>query len=106
MMIITNVELYNQLKTGDREAFIKWMGSHAKEIEQLALQYGCNSLQVQQVTEATFKKLYNQLTEIVDENQLRLVQYKIGLSLLGDMDLPLEKETFLPFEEDQQLHEK
>jgi DNA-directed RNA polymerase specialized sigma24 family protein len=106
MIIITDIEVFNQLKTGDREAFVKWMGSHTKKLEQLAVQYGCNSLQVQQVTEATFKKLYNQLTEAEDENELRLFMYKIGLTLLENMDLPHEMEKLLPFEEDQQLHEK
>ena len=106
MIIIADVELFNQLKTGDREAFVKWMGDHSKKIEQLAVQYGCSSVQVQQITVATFKKLYNQLTEIEDENQLRLFMYKSALQLLSKTELPQDKENFLPFEEDQQLHEK
>ena len=106
MIIITNIELFNQLKTGDREAFVKWMGSHSKKIEQFVVQYGCSSNQVQQVTEATFRKLYNQLTELEDENQLRLSMYKIALKSISNMELPNDKETVLPFEEDQQLHEK
>ena len=105
-MIITNIELFNQLKTGDREAFVKWMGSYSKKIEQFAVQYGCSSNQVQQVTEATFRELYNQLTQLVDENQLRLFMYKIALKIISNIELPNDKETVLPFEEDQQLHEK
>ncbi|QUW23230.1 hypothetical protein JSQ81_06750 [Sporosarcina sp. Marseille-Q4063] len=106
MIIITDVEFFNQLKTGDREAFVKWMGDHSKKIEQLAVQYGCSSLQVQQITEATFRKLYNQLTEVEDENHLRLFMYKAALILIKNMEQPDEKEKLLPFEEDQQLHEK
>ena len=106
MIIIADVELFNQLKTGDRETFVKWMGDHSRKIEQLAVQYGCSSVQVQQITVATFKKLYNQLTVIEDENQLRLFMYKSAIQLLGNMELPQDKENFLPFEEDQQLHEK
>ena len=105
-MKITNIELFNQLKTGDQEVFIKWMGSHSKKIEQFVVQYGCSSNQVQQVTEATFRELYNQLTELEDENQLRLSMYKIALKLIRNMELPNDKENVLPFEEDQQLHEK
>ena len=106
MIIITDIELFNQLKKGHREDFVKWMGSHTEKIEQLAVQYGCSSLQVQQVTEDTFKNLYNQLTEAEDENQLRLFKYKTALQLLSNTELPQDKENFLPFEEDQQLHEK
>ena len=106
MIIITDVELFNQLKTGDREAFEKWMGDHSKKIEQLAVQYGCSSFQVQQVTEATFRELYKQLIELVDENQLRLFMYKIALKSIRKIKLPNDNENVLPFEEDQQLHEK
>ena len=81
MTIIEDVELFNQLKAGDREAFVKWMGSHSKKIEKFVVQFGCSSNQVQQVTEATFRKLYNRLTELEDENQLRLTMYKIALQL-------------------------
>ena len=83
-MKITNIELFNQLKTGDREAFVKWMGSHSKKIEQFVVQYGFSSNQVQQITEATFRELFNQLTELVDENQLRLSMYKIALKSIKE----------------------
>ncbi|WP_172373862.1 sigma-70 family RNA polymerase sigma factor [Sporosarcina jiandibaonis] len=106
MIIIADVELFNQLKTGDREALKKWMAIHSKKIEQFAVQYGCGSTQLQQVTKATFRKLNSQLTEAEDVNQLRLFMYKITLTIIRNMELPHDKENFLPFEEDQQLHEK
>ena len=105
-MVITNIELFNQLKTGDRDVFEKWMVTYSGKIEKFAVQYGCSTNQVQQVTEATFRELYNQLTELVDEDQLRLSMYKITLKSLRNMELPYDKENVLPFEEDQQLHEK
>ncbi len=81
-------------------------GKSLKRNREIGVQYGFSSNQVQQVTEATFRKLYNQLTELVDENQLRLFTYKIALKLISNMELPNDIENVLPFEEDQQLHEK
>jgi len=82
------------------------MNTQVKRIELLALQFGCNTIQIQQVTQATFRKLHSQITEVKNEQQLCLRMYQIAFDTMKKLEQSAEEETRLQFEEDQQLHNR
>ena len=106
MEITEDIALFNQLQSGDRNTFEQWMNTQAKKIELLAFQYGCNTNQIQQVTKATFRKLHSQIAEVESEKQLCLRMYQIAFDTARNLEQLPDEENRLPFEEDQQLHEK
>lgn len=84
--------------------FEEWMDLYAHQIERFAFQNGCSSEQATQLTVEIFREIYNGEKKM-DEGKLSI--YKIALDKLAHtQQIDSEKETILPFEEDQQLHKK
>lgn len=100
-------ELMQKVRAGEKDAFEKWMGIYSGDIERFAIQYGCASKQAADVAEETFRKLYNQLDSIGNEESLVSTLYKNALNSLAYVqftDAP--NESIFPFEEDQELHDQ
>ena len=52
---------------------------YSKDIEHFAIQYGCALKQAADVAEETFRKFYNQLDSIDNEESLVYILYKNAL---------------------------
>ncbi|WP_203249249.1 RNA polymerase sigma factor [Sporosarcina beigongshangi] len=88
----------------DIALFEEWMDLYAHQIERFAFQYGYSSEKAAQLTVETFRAIYNNEEKMVEG---KLSIYKIALDqLVHAQQSDSEEETILPFEEDQQLHEK
>jgi len=104
---VEEFELIQRVRAGEITAFEKWMDIYSEDIERFAIQYGCAAKQAADVTEETFRKLYNELEHFDNEESLVCMLYKKvlkSLAFVQQTDAP--NETIFPFEEDQELHDK
>lgn len=101
------LELIQQMKTGDLAAFEKWMRIYAPSIERLAIQYGCTPEQAAEVTEATFRTLLRDSKIADEEGRLLYYLYQVAIEKLTHIQLTeVTNKSIFSFEEDQQLYEK
>lgn len=101
------IDLIQQLKIGNSTVYSKWIELHSGGIERLAIQYGCEREEAACVAEETFAEIYNNLENVIDEEQLVYSLYKVAITKIEPVEPTklAHKKTF-PFEEDEQLHEK
>ncbi len=101
------IELIQQMMTGDTSAFDQWMDYHSDNLERFAIQCGCTRERAGKVTEETFRSFYTDLENVNDEERLRYDLYRIMLEkLVAFQETEPLQAAILSFEEDQQLHEK
>ncbi|MBO0589637.1 hypothetical protein [Sporosarcina sp. E16_8] len=104
---MTEFELVQKVRAGEREAFEKWMDIYSGDVERFAIQYGCAPKQAADVAEETFRKLHIQLDSIGNEESLVCMLYKHALKSLTYVQLTdAPNETLFTFEEDQELHDQ
>lgn len=84
-----------------------WMDRFGGSIERLAIQYGCIREQAKRITEETFRSYDKKLCSQSDAKELQILLYQVALEKLESIPQTVPSEaTFLPFEEDRQLHKK
>ena len=101
---VEGLEVIQQMKKGDFQAYETWLEMYAKNIAQFAFQYGCTVDESSEVVTQTFRILFKKLEGIANEPQLICLMYQIASEKLVDVELS-ETEN-LQFEEDKLLHNK
>ena len=101
---VEGLEVIQQMKKGDFQAYETWLEMYAKNIARFAFQYGCTVEESSEVVTQTFRILFKKLEGIANEPQLIFLMYQIANEKLVDVELS-ETEN-LQFEEDKLLHNK
>ncbi|MFC5602181.1 RNA polymerase sigma factor [Sporosarcina koreensis] len=96
--------LQSKILTGDREAFKEWMTVHIQAIERLAVQYGLTPQDAGKLAESVFRKLFNDLGHLTEEQLEENTLFNSALKKVGEFQVETSEAGLFSFEEDNELH--